>query len=209
MDLIKSLNWRYATKVFDPEKKVSDVDLNTLLEALRLTPSSFGLQFWKFLVVTNPQIREKLVEQSWNQRQVADSSHLIVFCRPAQVTHADVDRYIQNIADTRQTTLESLEGYSKMMKGFLDALKPEQKQAWMEKQIYIALGVLHTACALLQIDSCPMEGFVSGAYDEILGLPAKGLKSVVVCPIGYRSANDKAANLKKVRYPIKDCVDWI
>ena len=209
MSIIQSLNWRYATKMFDPTQKISDAYMGMLLEALRLTPSSFGLQFWKFLVVTNQDIKNKLVEHSWGQKQVADCSHLLVFCKPAKVTAADVDRYVSDIAKTRGVEAASLEGYANMMKGYIENTTPEVLSAWMDKQLYIALGVLHTVCAELKIDSCPMEGFSAAAYDEVLDLPAKGLKSVVVCPVGYRSADDKYALAKKVRYPVEDVVEWI
>lgn len=209
MNIIDSLNWRYATKVFDPNKKVSDTDLKTILEALRLSPSSFGLQLWKFVVVTNQDLKNKLVEQSWGQKQVADCSHLLVLCRPEKVTHEDVDHYVNDIAKTRGVSEGTLTGYGNMMKTVIDNLKEDQLKAWLEKQIYIALGVLHTVCADLKIDSCPMEGFVAGSYDEILGFTQKGLKTVVVCPIGYRSSDDKYASLKKVRFPLNEVVEWI
>lgn len=209
MSIIQSLNWRYATKMFDPEQKVSDAYMGMLLEALRLSPSSFGLQFWKFVVVTNQELKNQLIEHSWGQKQVADCSHLLVFCKPAKVTAADVDRFVADMAKTREVPQESLAGYGNVMKGYIESSTPEKLSAWMDKQLYIALGVLHTVCAELKIDSCPMEGFSAEAYDKVLGLDAKGLKSVVVCPVGYRSSEDKYANVKKVRYPLEDVVEWI
>ncbi len=209
MSIIQSLNWRYATKMFDPTQKISNAYMDMILEALRLTPSSFGLQFWKFLVITNQDIKNKLVEHSWGQKQVADCSHLLVFCRPAKVTAADVDRFVNDMAKTREVPVESLTGYANVMKGYLVNSTPEKLDSWMDKQIYIALGVLHAVCAELKIDSCPMEGFSASAYDDVLGLAAKGLKSVVACPVGYRAAEDKYALAKKVRYPIEDVAEWI
>lgn len=204
--IIDDLKWRYATKEFDSQKKIGKDHFDLLLESLRLSPSSFGLQPWKFIVVENVNLREKLVAKSWNQKQVAQASHLIVLCRVNKIDDLFVDKFLDNIVSTRGGTREDIKGYEDIMKGFLSRLSQEQKEQWANNQIYIALGQLMTTAAHLRIDTCPMEGFSKPDYDEILLLDSKGLSSVVVCPVGYRSENDKYATMKKVRFPIKELV---
>ncbi len=206
MSIIDDLNWRYAVKEFDPNKKVSKEDLETILESLRLSASSFGLQTWKFVVVETQELKDKLVEHSWNQRQVADATYTIVLCRPTSFGNDDVDRYVKSVAETRGQGVEELKGFRNMMVGFVAGMDEEKMFTWMKNQIYIALGNMLTTCAHLRIDSCPMEGFIPNKYDEVLGLTEKGLASVVVCPIGYRSTNDKYAEAKKVRFPLDEVV---
>lgn len=208
-NLIESLNWRYATKEFDSTKKVSDKDLETLIESLRLSASSFGLQPWKFFIISNKEVKEQLLPHSWNQKQVVDCSHHIVFCAPSSFGDTDIDRFLTSTAEQRNAPLETLDGYGKMMKGFLANKSEEQKYEWMKNQIYIALGSFLVSCAHMGIDSCPMEGIIQSKYDETLGLKEKGWRSVVACPIGYRSSDDKYANLAKVRYSAKDIIEFI
>ena len=199
-ELISALNWRYATKQFDTNKKISTEQLDTLLESLRLSASSFGLQPWKFVIVENPALRETLVGHSWGQRQIADASHLIVLCRQTVIDSAYVEKYVQSVADTRHAPTEALEGYKNMMVGFIEGANQSGSiDAWMKNQVYIALGNLLTSAALIGVDACPIEGFDPKKYDEVLGLKALGLASCVVCPIGYRSADDAYASLAKVR----------
>lgn len=209
MNIIEALNWRYATKEFDSTKKVSKEDLQTILESLRLTASSFGLQPWKFLIISNQDVKASLLEHSWNQKQVVDCSHHIVFCCPTDFKDEHVDNLIADISNTRDQAKEELEGYANVMKGFLSHKDVAAKQVWMKDQVYIALGNLLTTCALMKIDACPMEGIVQAKYDEVLGLKEKGLTSVVACPIGYRSSNDKYAGAKKVRYEASEIFDFI
>ncbi len=195
--IITSLNWREATKAFDPEKKLSAEQLDTLLEAARLAPSSYGLQPWNFVVVTDPEVRAKLREASWGQAQVTDASHLIVLAAKTP-SDALVDEYIADIAETRGVTTESLDGFSQMMKGMLAGLDEAARLTWAKKQVYLALGVLATAAAELRIDGCPMEGFDAGKYDEILGLTELGLSATVLFPVGFRAADN---GMTKVRFP--------
>lgn len=204
LDIIKSLNWRYATKKFDINKKIEDATYKKLEEAMRLSASSFGLQPWKFVVITDQEVKKQLPAHSWGQMQAAECSHLVVICRLADLDEAYVDQYLDSIATTRGVARESLASYSDMMKGFLK--NPADKKVWMEKQCYIALGTLLTASAALGVDSCPMEGFDAAAYDRILGLETKGCRSVVVCPLGYRAADDKYAAAKKVRFDAAETV---
>jgi len=194
------LNWRYATKKFDSSKKISSQDFAELLEVLRFSPSSFGLQPWKFVVVHDPDLRKKLRPHAWNQAQVTDAGALIVFCALKKMDEDYVKRYVNIIADVRGVTKESLLGSEQMMTGFLKSKGPEAISQWMKNQVYVALGVFLAECAHHKIDACPMEGFDSEKFDEILELPQEGLESVVLCAVGYRADDDHYAELKKVRF---------
>ncbi|MEM7557013.1 MAG: NAD(P)H-dependent oxidoreductase [Cyanobacteria bacterium P01_A01_bin.84] len=209
-EVLKQLEWRYAVKEFDSGKKIPEDVWKVLEQSLVLSPSSFGLQPWKFFVVRNPEIRQQLVEHSWGQKQVVDASHLVVLTIKKDVNEKDVNTYVQRMSEVRNVPLEKLEGLSNMVKGFLtNPPYPLDKDAWSTRQVYIALGFFMTCAAMLEIDTCPMEGFVPDKYDEILGLKDKGYSTVVVCPVGYRSANDKYANMAKVRFETEDVVDYI
>lgn len=203
-EIVDSLNWRYATKKFDSGKKLDDETLEKLLEALRLSASSFGLQPWKFIVVTDPEIKKQLPAVSWGQMQPQDCSHLVVICRIAELDEAFVDKFLNASATTRGVTVDSLASYSAMIKGFLSNSK--DKETWAAKQCYIALGTLLTAAAHLGVDACPMEGFDAAAYDKILGLEKQGCHSVVICPVGYRASDDKYAQAPKVRFQAEDVI---
>ena len=208
--LLQQLRWRYATKKFDATRKISDADWRTLEEALVLTPSAFGLQPWKFLVITDPQIREAMVPVSWGQRQVADSSHYVVFAIKKELKVEDVDLFIQRISDVRQVGLETLAGYRQLINGtVIDGTETAHVRAWIHRQAYIALGNFMTSAALLGIDTCPMEGFAPEKYDEILGLAERGLTAGVACAAGYRAADDKYAELPKVRFKPEDLIERI
>jgi nitroreductase len=209
MSLIETLNRRYATKAFDTTRKLSDDQIFQLTESLRLAPSSFGLQPWKFLVVTNPELREQLKSHSWWQVQVTDASHLIILCAKDDVTESDVQNYINDIASTRWAPLEALDGYKNMMNGTLGARTPEQRKSWTEKQTYIAQGFLLMAAAQLEIDACPMEWFDTTAYDKLLWLEGSGYHSVVIVPVWYRSAEDATASYPKVRYSADQVIEFI
>jgi len=208
--LRQQLYWRYATKKFDATKKISDDVWQALVESLILAPSSFGLQPWKFFVVTNPEIRQQLVGHSWGQAQVADASHLVVLAFKKDLNTDDVDRYMQNISEVRQVSIDNLQGFSKVIKGFLT--EPPYHldiNEWSKRQVYIALGQFMTSAALLGIDTCPIEGFSPPKYDEVLGLTELGYASVVVCAAGYRADDDKSAALAKVRYPADAVVQYV
>jgi len=208
--LLEQLKWRYATKVFDPSKKIPADLWKALEEALVLTPSSFGLQPWKFFVITDAAVKEKLVAASWGQKQVQDCSHHVVFAIKKNMGPADVEKYIHRIIELRDGTVEALEGFKKVMLGFLaqpaDKLNVDQ---WAADQLYIALGNFMTSAALLGVDACPMEGIQPEKYDEILGLPAKGYHTFVACAAGYRSSADKYAMAPKVRYKMEDVIERI
>lgn len=207
--IIDNLNWRYATKKFDSSKKVSNENLDTLLEVLRLTPSSYGLQPYMFLVIENKGIREKLKEKSGGQSQVTDASHLIVLCSYLDISDLHIDAHVANTANARGLEAEALKGFGDFMKKTINQLDAEKKQIWNSKQAYIALGQLMHACADMKIDATPMEGFDPAGYDEVLGLTAKNLHATLVCPIGYRSEEDANQHFKKVRKSREDLIEFI
>ena len=208
-DIIKKLEWRYATKEFDPAKKISEEDMHVLLESARLAPSSYGLQPWKFIVVENTELREKLKAAAWNQGQITDASHLVVLCRLAALDETHVQKHVEKTAELRAISLEELSGYKDMMVGDIKNRTKEGLENWMAKQVYIALGfMLHTA-AQMQIDTCPMEGFDPKQFDEILGLEALGVNSVVLCAIGHRKEGDKLAKATKARFHKEEVVHVI
>jgi len=204
--IIDQLNWRMATKTFDPSKKISEADFDLLLEAIRLTPSSYGLQPWKFVVVKNAEIREKLQAASFGQKQVADASHLIVLCAKTSLGQADVDGYIQKTAQVRGLAEENLAGFKNMLNGFVGSKNQEALQVWAMKQVYIALGNFLISCAMANIDTCPMEGFDAAAYNQILDLEKYGVTATVVCPVGYRLENAPEINDKKVRFSKEELI---
>ncbi len=206
MELLQALNWRYATKTFDATKKVPDDVFANILEAARLAPSSYGLELWKFVVVDSVELRAKVREVAWNQGQVTDASHLVVLCRQATATADDVEKFVKYTAEVRGMEVSMLDGYKQMMLGDVPNRTEENKAAWMGKQVYIALGFLMAAAAEAGVDTCPMEGFDPAKVDEILGLEARGLKSVVLCAVGYRSAEDKYGMAKKVRKPASEVI---
>ncbi|MBD2330020.1 NAD(P)H-dependent oxidoreductase [Alkalinema sp. FACHB-956] len=203
---LQQLKWRYAVKKFDASQQIPDEIWHTLEQSLVLAPSSFGLQPWKFFVVKNPELRAQLLPHTWNQAQVVDASHLVVLAIKKDLNGADVDRYVQRMAEVQGTPVEALEGFGKMVKGFMGNIDVD---TWSAKQVYIALGQYMTTAAMLGIDTCPIEGFVPAKYDEVLGLPEKGYSAVVVCPAGYRAADDKYAERPKVRFVTEEVVEYL
>jgi nitroreductase len=198
---LASLEWRYATKAFDT-RKLPEATWAALEESLRLTPSSYGLQPWKFIVVNDPAFRAKLRPVSWNQSQVTDASHLVVFARRTEVTETDVNEFFNQMVSERQADATKLEPYRQMMLGGVVKGKDAAAQKdWAARQLYIALGQLMGAAAAMAIDTCPLEGIDPDAYTEILGLKGSGYEVVVACAVGYRSAEDKYAGMKKIRFP--------
>ena len=205
--LLEALHWRYATKKFDPTAKITPELWQTLESALVLSPSSFGLQPWKFVVVTNPLVKAGLVAHSWGQSQPADCSHLVVFAVKTGLDEAHVDRFLRRQVEVRGGSLESLGGYRGLMVNSLQrSAESGHLDTWQTHQLYIALGQFMTAAALLGIDTCPMEGIVPAEYDKALGLTDSGYRTVVACAAGHRSADDKYASQKKVRFPASEVV---
>jgi nitroreductase len=200
MELLKSLEWRYATKKMNGEKVPQD-KLERILEATRLAPSSYGLTPYNVIVVEDQELKEKLQGACYGQTQLTDSSAVLVFATWDDVTEEAVDIYIQETATQRGIGVEMLGEFSGMIKGSLSNMTQEQKVAWAQRQAYIGLGFALVAAATEEVDSTPMEGFVPTTVDSILGLKELGLMSVAVLPLGYRdSENDYLASLKKVRW---------
>jgi len=205
--LIESLQWRYATKKFDASKKIDKKTWEALEQALILSPSSYGLQPWKFIVVENQEIKEALKANSWNQSQVADCSHHVVFVIKEKMDEAHITKFIEQTAKVRGVEAASMDGYKQMMIG--DLVKGERSKViseWAARQAYIALGNFMTAAALIGVDTCPLEGINPAKYDEILDLAGSGWKTVCACPAGYRAADDKYSQAPKVRFDAKDLI---
>ncbi|MAU27359.1 MAG: NAD(P)H-dependent oxidoreductase [Muricauda sp.] len=197
--VLENRTWRYATKKFDTHKKVSGGDLDILLEATRLSASSYGLQPYHVFVITDQELKEKLKPASWGQSQITDASHIIVFANKTDFGEELVDEYLQNVSKTRNIPAENLKGYSDFMKSKLLGLSTEEKSVWTSKQAYLAFGNMMQAAAELKIDTCPMEGFEAERYNKILGLNGKNLNAAVVLAIGYRSEEDETQHYPKVR----------
>lgn len=208
--LLSQLHWRYAVKAFDPAKKISAPDWAALEETLILSPSSYGMQPYQFLVITDPAVREKLVPFSWNQRQPADCSHFVVFAVRNSNTEQDVDEYMARIAEVRGGKADALAGFKNILVGdVVNGERGKMAGEWAARQAYIALGNFMTSAALLGVDTCPMEGFVPAQYDEILGLREAGMTAAVACAAGYRAAGDKYATLPKVRFSSRKLIRHI
>lgn len=202
MRLIDNLKWRYATKKYDPSKKVSQQDINYIKEAVKLTASSYGMQPYQVLEITDPVLRQELKPLSWDQSQVTDASHLFVFCNRTDVSDQDIDRSMEMRAQLSQVSIEVLSRYGDLVKRKLAEKSEVEMFHWTAKQTYMALSNALMACAELQIDSTPMEGFEPEAYNLKLGLTQKGLNASVLLAVGYRHAEDKAQHNKKIRKPI-------
>lgn len=208
--LLNQLRWRYATKRFDPNRKIPADTWKALEEVLVLSPSSFGLQPWKFVVITDRETKQALVPHSWTQSQPADCSHHVVFTVRTGLGAEDVERFIQRTMEVRGATRESLPPYQNIVLDCLDqAAKAGHLDAWQTHQVYIALGQFIASAAMLGIDTCPMEGIVPARYDDVLGLTGSGYATVVVCAAGYRAADDKYATLPKVRFPSSEVIQHV
>ena len=208
MDILEALKWRYAVKKFDANKKLTDPQVDRLLDGLCLTATSMGMQLMEFLVIQEDLLKEKIYPIAYNQSQIKDCSHLIVLCRKAVVNEEDIDELIHLTAEKRKLEKETLSGFKQMLSSTL-RMTPSQQAHWMENQVYIAMGNLLTICAVEQIDACPMEGFNSADLDQVLKLSEKGLKSVLMCAVGYRSSEDKYNGLQKVRRKRKNLVHFL
>jgi nitroreductase len=205
--LLEALNWRYATKVFDATKKIPADLWSALEQSLVLTPTSYGLQPYQFLVVQDAAKRAALLPNSWGQKQVVDCSHFVVFTARTEMTAADVDKLVARISSVRGVPAESMTPYWNMMIGdVVNGPRGKVAHEWATRQTYIALGNIMTCAAVLGVDACPMEGLNPVEYDKILGLNGSGYQTVVACALGYRAASDKYAQLAKVRYPLNDLI---
>jgi nitroreductase len=208
--ITQQLAWRYATKKFDPKRTISPQDWKVLEGSLVTAPSSFGLQPWKFFVVTKPETRVELQKSAWGQSQIVDASHLVVLAMKKNVGRGDVERHIEQIAAVRKAPVASLEAYKNMMRGFITTPPTGfDVNDWAARQVYLALGMLLSTAAMMGIDACPMEGFDAAVFDRTLGIEAQGYGSVVLCTLGYRAADDGYAAAPKVRYETRDIVQYI
>jgi len=206
MQILDSLQWRYATKKFDANRFLTNEQVNTLKEAFNLTATSYGLQPIRLVVIKNKELQEKLVSPTWNQRQVVDASHVLVLCIENTIDAAYIESYFKRVKDIRDTPDEIIRPFKEFMINSFADKTPEELSIWAAKQAYIAMGNLLTVCGNERIDACPMEGFSPEAYDEILDLKKHGLSSVLVLPVGYRAEDDMFANFKKVRKTIAESV---
>ncbi len=202
MQLVENLKWRYATKNFDASKKVSQQDIDYIKEAVQLSASSYGLQPYKILEIKNSELRKELKPLCWNQSQITDASHLFIFCNYVSVNDKNVDELILLKAKTSGLEADNFNGYGEFVKGKLKEKSATETFHWSAKQTYIALSNALNACAELQIDSTPMEGFEANKVNEILQLTKQGLHASVLLAIGYRDNEDDAQYSKKVRKPI-------
>jgi nitroreductase len=205
--LLDALQWRYATKVFDATKKIPADVWGALEKALVLTPTSYGLQPYQFLIVQDAAKRAALLPNSWGQKQVVDCSHFVVFTARTEMTAADVDKLISRTVELRKLSAGALDAYRGMMLGdVVNGPRGKAAHEWAARQVYIALGNLMTCAAVLGVDACPMEGINPPEYDKILRLAGTGYQTVVACALGYRSAGDKYAGLAKIRYDAAELV---
>ncbi len=200
----ESLLWRYATKKYDTEKKVSDELVEQIMEAARLAPSSFGLEPWKFIVISNPALREQLRPAAFGQPQVTDASHLVVFATRKTIDEAYVDAFIARIAKDQGVSVLDLAGYKDMIMGSIAGRNSSEILAWNQKQVYIPLGFALAAAADLRVDSSPMEGFNPAQFDSILGL--EEYTSTAILALGYRSPDDAFAKHPKTRFPAEEVI---
>ena len=206
-ELVRIQEWRCSVKKFDASKSIPAPTWAAIEKALILSPSSFGLQPWKFYVITDKDVRKKLTPLSWSQTQVEDCSHLVVFTHRNSVDATYVQKYVDDIIKTRQLPADKVEGFKQMMLGFLGAEPntPRIKE-WAARQIYIALGNFMTSAAMVGVDTCPMEGIDPPKYDEVLGIAGTGYSTLVACAAGYRHPEDFYSKLAKVRFSPADLV---
>ena len=208
--LLAAMNWRYATKFFAATKKIPADTWQTLEQALVLTPTSYGLQPYRFLVINSPAKRAELLPHSWGQKQVVNASHFVVFTARTEMKEADVDKLIQRTKELRKLPEGAFNPYRDMMIGdVVNGPRGKTAHEWATRQTYIALGNLMPCAAVLGVDACPMEGLVPAEYDKVLNLNDTGYATVVACALGYRSPDDRYAKLAKVRYHTKDLVRQI
>jgi len=208
--LMESLMWRYATHVFDQQKKIPQEDWDLLEDVLRFTPSTFGLQPWKFIIVQNRDLRMKLLPFTWNQHQVIDCSHYVVFATMNRISEEYILKYMKKVSDVRRAPLDLMVDYKKkIMDGIEGPVNTSNIIHFTRRQAYIAMGSLLTTAALMRIDTCPLEGLDREKYDELLGLKGTEYQTIAAVACGYRSSDDKYAKLQKVRFEKKEIITHI
>ncbi len=206
MNTIQNLQWRYAVKKFDDNKNLPQEKIEILKEAFNLTATSYGLQPIKLLVIQNKEIQNQLVAHSWNQKQVSQASHVLVLCVDTNLSGTDVENYFNRVKATRNTPDNIINPFKSFLVETIENKSEEDLISWAKNQAYLAMGNLLTVCAVEQIDSCPMEGFIPEKYDEVLNLATKNLASILVLPVGYRAEDDFMKDQKKVRKNIEESV---
>jgi len=209
MNILKSLEWRYATKKFDNTVILADSVIEGLSIAFNLTATSYGLQPIKLKIVKNKNLQLKMREASMGQEQISTASHVLVFCIENEISEGFINTYFENIKRTRKENIDGVNAYNQILIDRFSQKTKEQIKDWATKQAYLALGNLLTVCAVEQIDSCPMEGFIPSKIDELLNLPKENLSSVLLLPIGKRSKDDENAIHKKVRRPLNSIIEII
>lgn len=197
--IIEDLQWRYATKKYNPSKKITAEDLAIIRQSLRLTPTSYGLQALKFLFIETAELREELKKHAWNQTQVTDASHLLVICSRTNIDESYIDQHMHNVASTRNMDVANLQGYGNHIKTKLGEKGTQKTNEWSARQAYIALGQLLHTCAQLRIDATPMEGFEADQVNALLDLEKDNWQAVLLVPMGYRADEDPLQHLPKVR----------
>tara|TARA_R110002050_G_scaffold56512_1_gene126921 strand:+ start:625 stop:1257 length:633 start_codon:yes stop_codon:yes gene_type:complete len=205
-DSIKQLRWRYAVKKFDATKELPQTKLHILKQAFNLTATSYGLQPIKLVVVKNKPLQEKLVKSSYGQQQVAQASHVLVFCIETQIDEQYIANYFSRVQDIRNTSDEILHPFKSALVQNFSKKNVDEVNAWALNQAYLAMGNLMTICAIEEIDACPMEGFIAADFDKILNLKSKNLASVLVMPVGYRADDDLFSTFAKVRKSLKNSI---
>tara|TARA_B100001059_G_C17791999_1_gene560717 strand:+ start:416 stop:1048 length:633 start_codon:yes stop_codon:yes gene_type:complete len=206
MNALENLKWRYAVKKFDNKKILNSAQVDILKEAFNLTATSYGLQPIKLLIINNKELQEKLVEHSWNQRQVVDASHLFVLCIDTEMSENDIDQYFQRVQNIRNTPDKIINPFREYLKDMISNKPETDLLDWAKNQAYLAMGNLLMVCAQERIDSCPMEGFIPEKYDEVLQLKEKSLSSVLVLPVGFRAEDDFMKDQKKVRKQLEEII---
>lgn len=206
MNLKEILEWRYSTKKFDESKPLSDDKVFKILKLTILSASSYGMQPFKMVIIKDQNLKKKLVDSSYGQTNIADSSHLIVFAARTDIDENFIDNYVGHIAKKRNVTIESQASFKNMLVNYINKKDEAAIFKWASDQIYIALGTFLTACAVEKADACPIGGFIPKVYDEILNLKTHKLQSVVVAVMGYRHEDDKYQHKAKVRKPLKEMI---
>ena len=206
MDILEKLQWRYATKKFDANRILAKDKIEIITHAFNLTATSFGLQPLKLIIFNDKKLQAKLVKYSMNQEQVAQASHVLIFCIDTTIDKSYIEDYFNRIKAIRNTADDILKPFKEYLIDDFEKQTQNDIEDWATKQAYLAMGNLLTVCAIEDIDSCPMEGFTPAKYDEIFKLKEKGLKSVLVMPIGYRADDDMFADFKKVRKNVNESV---
>ena len=196
---LDSYRWRYATKKFNSNKKISKPNIELIKEAINLAPSSYGLQLFKVFIIENQEIKNQLKTASYSQSQISDASHIFIFCSKAKIDAADIDIYINNKSRIQKKPINEVQGYGDFLKSNLLKKEDNKIATWTTNQVYIALSHLMTFCASIKIDSCPIEGFEAEKYNEILKLSNQNLNTSVVAAVGYRSKDDQSQYEEKIR----------